>query len=137
VSVDLSFPRRTLHLRVWEVRAGRVMLYLLDANDSFVSTVVFKNGAIGTIHSSRWASGHHNSLRARVYGDEGARGVGSLDESRQVAHVEAGIRRRLEPQQEKSSFHYRAPRTHSTVPSIILSIEKLSSSPYSKDTIFP
>jgi starch phosphorylase len=33
VSVDLSFPRRTVHMRVWEVRAGRVKLYLLDAND--------------------------------------------------------------------------------------------------------
>ena len=51
---------------------NRIGPYLLDANDSFVSTVVFKNGALGTIHSSRWASGHHNSLRARVYGDKGA-----------------------------------------------------------------
>jgi glycogen phosphorylase len=39
VSVDLSFPRRTVHLRVWEVRAGRVMLYLLDANDLMNSAV--------------------------------------------------------------------------------------------------
>jgi glycogen phosphorylase len=39
VSVDLSFPRRTVHLRVWEVRAGRVMLYLLDANDLLNSAV--------------------------------------------------------------------------------------------------
>ena len=46
--------------------------YVLDANDSFVSTVVFANGAIGTVHSSRWATGQANSLRARVYGDKGA-----------------------------------------------------------------
>ena len=46
--------------------------YVFDANDSFVSTVLFKNGAIGTIHSSRWAIGQGNSLRARVYGDKGA-----------------------------------------------------------------
>jgi glycogen phosphorylase len=39
VSVDLGFPRRTVHLRVWEVRAGRVMLYLLDANDLMNSAV--------------------------------------------------------------------------------------------------
>jgi len=52
---------------------GNVMgEYVFDANDSFVSTVCFKNGAIGTIHSSRWATGHGNSLRARVYGDAGA-----------------------------------------------------------------
>ena len=46
--------------------------YTLDANDSFASTVVFDNGAIGVVHSSRWAAGHANSLRARVYGSLGA-----------------------------------------------------------------
>jgi len=39
LSVDLGFPRRTVHLRVWEVRAGRVRLYLLDANDLMNSAV--------------------------------------------------------------------------------------------------
>ncbi len=28
--------------------------------------------ALGTIHSSRWATGQGNSLRVRVYGDQGA-----------------------------------------------------------------
>lgn len=46
--------------------------YVLDANDSFVSTVTFANGGLGTIHSSRWATGHANSLRVRVFGDAGA-----------------------------------------------------------------
>jgi predicted dehydrogenase len=46
--------------------------YPLDANESFVSTVNFANGALGTIHASRWAVGQANSLRARVYGDKGA-----------------------------------------------------------------
>lgn len=55
-----------------EVSGNRIGEYLLDANDSFVSTVVFKNGALGTITGSRWAVGHNNSLRARVYGDRGA-----------------------------------------------------------------
>jgi predicted dehydrogenase len=54
------------------VKGNRIGEYLFDANDSFVSNVVFANGAIGTIHSSRWASGHQNSLRCRVYGDKGA-----------------------------------------------------------------
>jgi predicted dehydrogenase len=45
--------------------------YVFDANDSFISTVTFRNGALGTIHSSRWASGHSNSLRVRVYGTKG------------------------------------------------------------------
>jgi predicted dehydrogenase len=46
--------------------------FVFDANDSFVSTVSFANGALGTIHASRWAVGQANSLRARVYGDKGA-----------------------------------------------------------------
>jgi len=46
--------------------------YVLDANDSFISIVSFANGGLGTIHSSRWATGQANSLRVRVYGDKGA-----------------------------------------------------------------
>ena len=46
--------------------------YTLDANDSFIATVEFANGALGTVHSSRWATGHQNSLRTRVFGDLGA-----------------------------------------------------------------
>ncbi len=46
--------------------------YVLDANDSFVSTVRFAGGGIGTVHATRWATGQINSLRVRVYGDEGA-----------------------------------------------------------------
>lgn len=33
VQVALEFPGRTLLLRVWQARVGRVMLYLLDSND--------------------------------------------------------------------------------------------------------
>lgn len=51
---------------------NRLGEYALDANDSFTSNVAFANGAIGVIHASRWAVGQANSLRARVYGDEGA-----------------------------------------------------------------
>lgn len=54
------------------VPGNQIGEYVLDANDSFVSTVTFANGAIGAIHSSRWAVGHSNSLRARVYGTAGA-----------------------------------------------------------------
>lgn len=46
--------------------------YDLDANDSFTMAVDFSNGALGVIHASRWATGHMNELRLRVYGDKGA-----------------------------------------------------------------
>ena len=45
--------------------------YVLDANDSFSMSVSFENGAIGVVHASRWASGHLNELKLRIYGDKG------------------------------------------------------------------
>lgn len=45
--------------------------YTLDANDSFVMHLQCDNGALGTITATRFASGHHNDLRLRVYGDKG------------------------------------------------------------------
>ncbi len=54
------------------VPGNRIGPYVLDANDSFVSTVKLSGGGLGTVHATRWASGHMNSLRVRVYGDEGA-----------------------------------------------------------------
>src|SRR5690606_4453319 len=45
--------------------------YVLDANDSFVMSRESTNGAIGTIHSTRWAAGHDNDQRLRIYGDRG------------------------------------------------------------------
>lgn len=45
--------------------------YVLDANDSFSMSVSFANGAIGVVHASRWASGHLNELKLRIYGDKG------------------------------------------------------------------
>ena len=55
-----------------KVKGKRVGAYELDANDSAVITVELKNGGIGTIHASRWATGHTNSLLLRIFGDKGA-----------------------------------------------------------------
>ncbi|MDD5199700.1 MAG: Gfo/Idh/MocA family oxidoreductase [Terrimicrobiaceae bacterium] len=46
--------------------------YILDANDSAVIQVEFANGALGVIHATRWASGHPNSLRLRIFGTLGS-----------------------------------------------------------------
>ena len=54
------------------VKNNRIGHYVFDANDSFVSQVTFANGALGTIHASRWATGQPNSLRVRAYGTTGA-----------------------------------------------------------------
>ena len=49
----------------------RIGEYVLDANDGFVMLAELENGAIGTITATRFAPGHHNDLRLRIYGDEG------------------------------------------------------------------
>jgi len=54
-----------------KVDGDRIGEYVLDANDSFIISAEFGNGAIGTIHSSRWASGHSNDQKLRIYGNRG------------------------------------------------------------------
>lgn len=49
----------------------RIGEYVLDANDSFAMSLSFSNGAIGVMHASRWASGHLNDLKLRLYGEKG------------------------------------------------------------------
>ena len=43
----------------------------LDANDSATMQVVLDNGALGTVAATRFATGHLNDLRLRLYGDKG------------------------------------------------------------------
>jgi predicted dehydrogenase len=50
---------------------GKIDDYVLDANDSFTMSVDFANGALGVVHSTRWATGHLNELRLRMYGEKG------------------------------------------------------------------
>ena len=73
------------------IKRNRIGKYFLDANDSFTSSVIFKNGALGVVHSSRWASGQVNSIRVRVYGDEGGIDV-DCDRSWDQYHVCTGRR---------------------------------------------
>ena len=49
----------------------RIGDYVLDANDSATMQVVLGNGALGTVAATRFASGHLNDLRLRLYGDKG------------------------------------------------------------------
>jgi len=45
--------------------------YPLDANDSFTMSATLGNGALASIHASRFASGHLNDLSLRIYGTAG------------------------------------------------------------------
>lgn len=46
--------------------------YVFDVNDSMSALVRFKNGARGTLNTTRWAKGHGNTVALRVYGTKGA-----------------------------------------------------------------
>ena len=61
----------TCALKTFDKGVKRIGEYVFDANDSMVATVRFRNGALGTLHSSRWAVGHTNTVALRVYGDKG------------------------------------------------------------------
>ena len=50
----------------------RIGPYKLDANDTAIITASFTNGAVGTLQTTRWAAGHHNSITLAAYGEEGA-----------------------------------------------------------------
>jgi predicted dehydrogenase len=52
----------------------RIGDYHLDANDSATLNVEFANGALGVIHTTRWAPGHANRLALKICGT-----LGSID----------------------------------------------------------
>ena len=67
-----SVDRVSCRLKTFEkAEGGRIGGYSLDANDSMAMHLSLKNGAIGVIHASRFASGHINDLRLRLFGTEG------------------------------------------------------------------
>jgi len=59
----------------------RIGEYPLDANDSATLSVQFANGALGTIHTTRWSSGHVNRLFLKI---SGSRGAVEIDSERDV-----------------------------------------------------
>ena len=63
-----------------KIKGKRIGEYPLDANDSALLTVEFANGALGVIHTTRFATGYPNSLALRVHGTKGALRI-DLDKS--------------------------------------------------------
>lgn len=69
---DLGIANIDCRLQTFHKAKGdRIGEYVLDANDSFAMSVQFENGALGVVHASRWATGHLNELKLRIYGDKG------------------------------------------------------------------
>ncbi|WP_374390897.1 Gfo/Idh/MocA family protein [Tabrizicola sp.] len=50
---------------------GQIGDYVLDANDSATMQLRLANGALGTVAATRFATGHLNDLRLRLYGQTG------------------------------------------------------------------
>ena len=65
---SLASRVKTFH----KAEGDRIGDYPLDANDSFVMTAELRNGALGTIQATRFATGNANELRLSIFGDEGA-----------------------------------------------------------------
>lgn len=68
-------PLRRIQARLktfTKLKGKRAGEYPLDANDSALMQVEYANGALGVIHTTRWATGHANSLLLRVHGTKGA-----------------------------------------------------------------
>ncbi len=86
----------------------RIGDYRLDANDSVTVNAGFDNGAIGVIHASRWASGHQNELRLRIYGDKGGLEVSCLRGGHLVADPRYTSLRGL-PRRGPAEFHLARP----------------------------
>lgn len=77
----------------------RIGEYVLDANDSFVMAVEFANGALGTIHATRWATGYADDLRLRIFGSRGSLEVsygGRGEDGQRISHLRACLGRDIE-----------------------------------------
>jgi predicted dehydrogenase len=67
-----EFDEIMCELKTFKKPRNRIGEYVFDANDSALAIVRFRNGAVGTLHTTRWATGHSNTVGIRVHGDRGA-----------------------------------------------------------------
>lgn len=90
-------PASTLSCRLTtfdKAMGNRIGEYVLDANDSFAMHLTLENGAAGVIHASRFASGHLNDLRLRLYGTTGGLEVsfeGAVSRLRMCTTLETAV----------------------------------------------
>ena len=93
-AVEVSARLATFH----KAPGDRIGEYPLDANDSATMQLVLSNGALGTVAATRFASGHLNDLRLRLYGDKGGLEVSFEN---QISRLRAC----LEPDLQTASWH--------------------------------
>ena len=93
-AVEVSARLATFH----KAPGDRIGEYPLDANDSATMQLVLSNGALGTVAATRFASGHLNDLRLRLYGDKGGLEVSFEN---QISRLRAC----LEPDLQTATWH--------------------------------
>lgn len=71
---------------------NRIGPYVLDANDSAAITLEFENGALGSIHTTRWSGGHKNRLFLKISGTKGAV---EIDSERSISAFRVSRRKNL------------------------------------------
>ena len=54
-------------LKTFKDKGDRIGEYILDANDSFITMLEFENGALGTVVSTRFATGEINKINLQIY----------------------------------------------------------------------
>lgn len=82
-----SVKRLQCHLKTFPKTAGkRKGDYVFDANDSALVQLEFTNGAIASLTTTRWATGHINSITLSIHGDRGAIRI-DLDRSYTDLHI--------------------------------------------------
>jgi len=74
----------------------RIGEYEFDVNDSAIITAEFTNGALGTIHTTRWAYPHQNDLRLDLYGDKASIEI-DLNASRDTLKINRILGRQAMP----------------------------------------
>jgi predicted dehydrogenase len=72
-----------------KIKGRKLGEYTLDANDTALIQVEYKNGAMGSLHTTRWATGHLNTVQLLVCGTKGAVRI-NLDRSREKLEITTG-----------------------------------------------
>jgi predicted dehydrogenase len=72
-----------------KIKGRKVGEYVLDANDTALAQVEFKNGALGMLHTTRWATGHINAIQLLVCGTKGAIRI-NLDRATDKLEISTG-----------------------------------------------
>lgn len=84
-TVEVEFPDRTISLQIWEVRVGRVPLYLLDSNVE--SNSAFDRELTGRLY---WADLDRRIMQEVLLGVGGVRALRALGYNPSVWHMNEG-----------------------------------------------